>query len=677
LKFFDGIAKQLGYVKSSRVSDIVGTNRNSFLYGDNQPGNFGQYLKSYADEAWVFICVRLIANTIAGTPWKIVKEVVRNGVVVQEPVWDSELYWLLRNVNEADPNSTWNSLMGFTVANTELTGNGYWLLDEIVGAEPKSILPLLSDRVTIKQGSGDKLIESYVYERKDGQKKPYPAEEILHFKYTNPGSYFYGQGAFSAGRMAVETHKGSVESNNNLFRQGSIGLQIYQTEQNLSAENFNRLRAQFKDNYSGKQTAHKFLILENGVKKAEGGATAKDLDFVNGQKLTREDICGVFGVPPILAGNLDKATYSNYKESEKIFWKSTILPKLQAYADTQTILAKRFSPEYVFVYDTSNIEALKDDFVSKADTAVKFFNIGIPLNQIIKKLELPFDEVEGGDVGYLSFSLQPIGSEKPEAIPDMTDKYEKRYKSIIAKYFTEIERGIIARLNARKSSLEGISKIDKSASYTDQEISGFLKTTADDIEYILFNADKEAKIFSNISIKVMRMALEEAGRRMLRDLGVSGNFDIYDPNVVNWLKKESASNAKDIMDSEREELRQILSDGYKRGLPQAEIEANIGNSFEGYKDKYKAERIARTEINASANKGRTEAMRDAGVKKKMWLTARDERVRSTHVEAGAQYEDGIPIDEEFVVGGHKCMEPGNTGVAEEDINCRCTVESVE
>lgn len=53
----------------------------------------------------------------------------------------------------------------------------------------------------------------------------------------------------------------------------------------------------------------------------------------------------------------------------------------------------------------------------------------------------------------------------------------------------------------------------------------------------------------------------------------------------------------------------------------------------------------------------------------------DERVRDSHAEMEGQK---VPIDEPFILpGGAKAMYPGESGVAAEDINCRCFVEYVE
>ena len=58
---------------------------------------------------------------------------------------------------------------------------------------------------------------------------------------------------------------------------------------------------------------------------------------------------------------------------------------------------------------------------------------------------------------------------------------------------------------------------------------------------------------------------------------------------------------------------------------------------------------------------------------KTWLTAGDEHVRPSHVQAGQQYADGIPIDDLFQVGDDEMDAPGNGSDPAEAINCRCAL----
>lgn len=110
---------------------------------------------------------------------------------------------------------------------------------------------------------------------------------------------------------------------------------------------------------------------------------------------------------------------------------------------------------------------------------------------------------------------------------------------------------------------------------------------------------------------------------------------------------------------------------------------------------YKAVRIARTEAhrvreegNLDAAQNLTEKLEPAGMTMvKTWHTMKDERVRPNRArktKGGWKYSKGgkydhqkmegvqVPINEEFTLpSGAKTQAPGKSGVAGEDINCRC------
>jgi hypothetical protein len=69
------------------------------------------------------------------------------------------------------------------------------------------------------------------------------------------------------------------------------------------------------------------------------------------------------------------------------------------------------------------------------------------------------------------------------------------------------------------------------------------------------------------------------------------------------------------------------------------------------------------------------AARDKGVElQKEWISARDDKVRSTH-QPGPSGLDGkrVGLDEQFTSSsGATGNGPGQMGSASENINCRCT-----
>ena len=91
--------------------------------------------------------------------------------------------------------------------------------------------------------------------------------------------------------------------------------------------------------------------------------------------------------------------------------------------------------------------------------------------------------------------------------------------------------------------------------------------------------------------------------------------------------------------------------------------------YENGGTEYDIRRIAETEVHRIANAAAYDMALRSGATRKTWRTMGDDRVRDTH-----EYLDGVtaPIDGSFYsfMGG-STLYPGQWGIAEEDVNCRC------
>lgn len=135
------------------------------------------------------------------------------------------------------------------------------------------------------------------------------------------------------------------------------------------------------------------------------------------------------------------------------------------------------------------------------------------------------------------------------------------------------------------------------------------------------------------------------------------------------------------------DIKQDISVGLMNGDRYSTMANRIKKSVEG--DYKKAIRIARTETHRVREAGNHDAAvfvndalknSTAGVQMmKTWRTMKDERVRPAKAKRRNRKYDhrkmegiSIPIDEEFMLpSGAKTAAPGQSGVAGEDINCRC------
>lgn len=696
MNIIEKIMSRFGYMKGDRIGEIFQSqNRNSLTsYGLTTPANYDKLLTAYANEVWIYACIYLVATTIAGLPWRLYKTKIKNNKLIKETVWNDEVYRLFNRPNDNDENSTFFNLIEMTVATTELIGNGYWLLDKLRGnpapgslRKPQSIQSLIGSKMRVSQETDSlNLIDGYNYILPNGQPHKFKKEEIVHFKYMSVNNYHYGQGSLTPALWSIDTIKEAQIANLNIFKNGLKLDAFFETDQNISEASFTRFKKQVDDKYKGADKQHQTMLLEKGLKYKAITGNMKELEFINGIKLSREDICAVIGVPTLLVGILDKASYANYETAMKVLFVFNIIPKTKRLNAVISHVVQRFDKSLFFEFDLTNEDALKEDEERKSRIATAYFAMGVPFNVVNQRLNLGFDKIEGGDTGFLPFSLQPVSfaaagppdPAEPAAGNDEDDDddkskkvykivynkekklalwkqfnrtagvIEKRYMKLIEIYFMGLEIGILRRLESSK------------------QIS---------VEHFIFDEAEEIARWQTQSGKIHKLSMKTNGDRELVNLGLGSTFDLSNPIVVDYLDKYGLEKATEVIENAAERTRQTLIAGIENGEGIPQLKKRIQAAYEPYTNQgYKATRIARTEVIGTSNRGALEAYRQAGVGvKKAWLNEPD--ARDNHRDAGIRYSEGnaIALNEDFHVGAGQGEAPGNIGLAEEDINCRCSI----
>jgi SPP1 gp7 family putative phage head morphogenesis protein len=168
-------------------------------------------------------------------------------------------------------------------------------------------------------------------------------------------------------------------------------------------------------------------------------------------------------------------------------------------------------------------------------------------------------------------------------------------------------------------------------------------------------------------------ALDTAGQQANDELGLPSPFRFPPQAAVEFLAARQ-NRLKDVPEGIWQRIHNVISEGLESGKPLAqvakEIAANVSDEFDAIGEG-RAMVIARTETLTAYGAGRHEAFRQAGIKRKRWLTAGDDRVRPDHAEANGQI---VPRDEPFQIAGYPMDFPGDDSQGaplNEIINCRC------
>lgn len=163
--------------------------------------------------------------------------------------------------------------------------------------------------------------------------------------------------------------------------------------------------------------------------------------------------------------------------------------------------------------------------------------------------------------------------------------------------------------------------------------------------------------------------IEDFGGEIAEDLSGKSNPDAsefkwtFDPMSAAaraWIIKHGAEDVKSILATNLEDVKRVILAGRDENLSTVQIARNL-RKFYTDRSPYKAMRVARTEVSHAAGFGQNEAAKQSGiVKKKQFITSRDDRVRDSHA---AMDGETVELNESYSDGS---MYPG-----ENDINCRC------
>ncbi len=594
----------------------VNTNVFSFLFGISAPDMKAvDYLKAY--KGWVYACVNAIAEEVATVKLHLMRK-TKDGV---QEVENHPAVNLLHDVN---PHMSSSELFFGTQAYAELEGNSFWYMPSGTAVKkPAEIWLLDPTRVKVVKNQ-QTFISGYTYQNEKAQTVPLEVSEVLHFKRFNPLNRYRGMGTVQAAALAIDIDTYSAQWNRNFFYNSALPSATLETEGTLTDEQFNRIKARWEAQYKGVENAHKFAILEGGLKFNKISMTQKEMDFLEQRRFSRDEILGIFRVPKTILGIVEDVNRANAEASEYVFARRVIKPRMQFITDR---LNEFYLPlfglnqnEYYFSFEDpvpENVElTLKED-----ETGLRAGYLMI--NEVREKRGLP--PVKNGDVIYQPISLMPIGGVAEE---------EKQVSS---------SAGI---------AVKGTKKI-------------VIKDEANDLIRFLFEDWNDwIGVFYGSVEDALKISLAYAGKEVVQRVGAEIAFDLQNPRVLDWLSTHALDHAKSVTGSVKEEVALRVMEGVEQGLSIDDMADRIGEFFDK-ESEWRAVRIARTEVISGYSEGTLEGMRQADIKSKRWSTAGDDRVEP---ECEMNERDGaIDINASFS-SGHFAppVHP----------NCRCILQEV-
>lgn len=204
---------------------------------------------------------------------------------------------------------------------------------------------------------------SYCY-RAGHHKRRLPAGPggALHISLFHPLDDHYGLGCLESAANAIAMHNAAQRWNRALLDNAArpSGALMFEGEP-MAADQFQRLKTEMAEGFSGAIHAGRPMLLEGGLKWQPLSLSPADMDFAQSQATAARDIALAFGVPPMLLGLPGDNTYANYREANRALWRLTVLPLLTRITQSLCQHLQWWSPGLRIDVDRDSIAALSED----------------------------------------------------------------------------------------------------------------------------------------------------------------------------------------------------------------------------------------------------------------------------------------------------------------------------
>lgn len=269
-----------------------------------------------------FRAVRLISEAAASLP-----------LVLQSAQERFESHPILRLLGAPNPAQGQAELMEALYGQLLLTGNGYLEAAGEAGAVPCALHVLRSDRMQVVPG-GDGWPAAYDYvlgARRHRFEVREGLSPVCHIRSFHPQDDHYGFSPMQAAAMAIDVHDSASRWSKALLDNaarpsGAIVYHSAEGQGTLSDEQFRRLQDEMESNHQGARNAGRPMLLEGGLDWKPMGFSPSDMEFHQTKNAAAREIAVAFGVPPMLLGIPGEATYANYQEAHRAFYRLTVLP---------------------------------------------------------------------------------------------------------------------------------------------------------------------------------------------------------------------------------------------------------------------------------------------------------------------------------------------------------------
>jgi len=341
----------------------------------------------------------LISESIASLPIEAFNE--QNGIREHLPD-DDTAYLVGSQPSPLYDSYKWRLAM---MVQTLLYGNAISLIRRDERGAPIELRVVDVSRVQpVIDGAGDLFFKIY------GDAKSYVVEatDALHIAF-NPtammgSGIMWGQNPLQIFKDTLSFNINTTKYGDRIFKKGTHFKGFLTTDQSLSKDAAKSLRDLWDDWYSGVENFGVTPLLHSGLKWQGANITPEDAMFDKTRSLNVSDISNIYGVPPHMLANLDRATYNNAEQQNIEFVTYVLRPWVKQWEGE---MRSKLTPEKLRRTRRMkfNLTALLRGSTEARSDYYRTMIQGIMTPNEIRRLE-GLNPVDGGDKLLIPMNMQ-------------------------------------------------------------------------------------------------------------------------------------------------------------------------------------------------------------------------------------------------------------------------------
>ena len=352
----------------------------------------------------VWACVRILSETVGSLPIHLYRRTEKG----REKVVNVCIYVLNR------PNEYCGrfALMQHLMIGCTLWGNGYARIyrdkmyrpERIELLHPTEIEPILTH-------------DNHLFSR-DKTGLFLPPEDIIHLKGVSTNGY--------KGLSPIQVHRSNLGLGvsaqmygERFFNQGGNMSGVFKYPSTLKPEAYQRLKHDLIAQSTGLHNAHTPLLLEGGMTYERISIPPEDAQFIATRKFQKTEIATIYGVPPHMIADLERATNNNIEHQGMEFVQYCLMSyviRLEEEFNRKLLRDDEFE-EFYFLFSLGGL--LRGDAKTRSEFYKNMNLVGAMSANEIRAFE-DMNAYEGGDTYFVQANMQSVKVALGQAAPAPT-----------------------------------------------------------------------------------------------------------------------------------------------------------------------------------------------------------------------------------------------------------------